>query len=121
MKKVLKVLSLVMVAAMLCITLASCGKTLSGKYENDATALGTGVVTTYEFSGKKVTLTVETKVAGAVVGDPISIEGKYSIDDDKITFEFEGDDEDAKKYSQAVDFEEGEDYIKIGIVKFEKK
>lgn len=121
MKKVLKVLSLVMVAAMLCITLASCGKTLSGEYENDATVLNTGVVTTYEFSGKKVTLTVETKAAGATVGDPLVVEGKYSIEDDKITFEFESDDEDAKKYNQTVDFEEGEDYIKIGIVKFEKK
>ncbi len=121
MKKVLKVLSLVMVAAMLCITLASCGKTLSGEYESDATVLGTGLVTIYEFSGKKVTLTLETKAAGAVVGDPIVIEGKYSIDDDKITFEFEGDDEDAKKYSQTLDFEESEDYIKIGVVKFEKK
>ena len=121
MKKVLKVLSLVMVAAMLCITLASCGKTLSGKYENDATVFSTGVVTTYEFSGKKVTLTVESKAAGATVGDPLVIEGKYSIDDDKITFEFEGDDEDAKKYSQTLDFEESEDYIKIGVVKFEKK
>lgn len=120
MKKVLKVISLVMVVAMLCITLASCGKTLSGKYENDATVLSTGVVTTYEFSGKKVTLTVETKAAGATVGDPLVIEGNYSIDDDKITFEFESDEEDAKKYNQTVDFEEGEDYIKIGLVKFTK-
>ena len=120
MKKVLKVLSLVMVAAMLCITLASCGKTISGKYENDATAFNTGVVTTYEFSGKKVTLTVETKAAGATVGDPLVVEGKYSIEDDKITFEFEGDEDDTKEYSQTFDFEEGDDYIKIGVVKFEK-
>ena len=121
MKKSVKVLALVMTVVMLCITLASCGKKLSGTYENDATVLSSGVVTTYEFSGSKVTLTVETKLAGTTVGDPVVIEGKYSIDDDKITFEFEGDDEEADKYSTTSDFEEGEDYIKIGILEFKKK
>lgn len=114
MKRSIKVLALVMTAVLLCLTLASCGKTLSGTYTMEL--LGTG--TELEFKGSKVTMTV--KVAGAEVGDPI--EGKYSIKDDKITFEFESDDKDAKEYNGTFDFEEGEDYIKIGTFgKYTKK
>ena len=114
MKRSIKVLALVMTAVILCLTLASCGKTLSGTYTMEV--LGTG--TELEFKGKKVTMTV--KVAGAEVGDPV--EGTYSIKDDKITFEFDSEDEDAKEYSGTFDFEEGEDYIKIGSLgKYTKK
>ncbi len=106
MKKSIKVLALVMTAVILCLTLASCGKTLSGTYSMEA--FGTG--TEFEFKGNKVTITA--KVAGAQVGDPV--EGKYSIKDDKITFEFESDDKEAEEYNGTFDFEEGDDYIKIG-------
>ena len=105
MKKSVKVLALVLVAVMLCATLVSCGKTLSGEYE--ATVLGSGIV--LEFEGKKVTYTA--KVLGAEAG---SIEGEYSIKDDQITLSFGEDDEDAKEMNGTFDFEEGEDYIKIG-------
>lgn len=104
MKKSVKFLALVVTLVMLCTLLASCGKTLSGKYSMEE--FGTG--TTYEFSGKNVSITI--KVLGAQVGD--AIEGTYSIDDDQITFTFEG--EDSEEYSGTFDFEEGEDYIKIG-------
>ena len=106
MKKSIKVLALVMTAVILCLTLASCGKTLSGTYSMEV--LGTG--TELEFKGNKVTIT--GKVAGVEVGDPA--EGKYSIKDDKITFEFESDDKEVKEYNGTFDFEEGDDYIKIG-------
>ena len=106
MKKSIKVLALVMTAVLLCLTLASCGKTLSGTYTMEI--VGSGAE--FEFKGNKVTIT--TKVAGAVVGDPV--EGKYSIKDDKITFEFDGDDKNAKTYGGTFDFEKGDDYIKIG-------
>ncbi|MBQ8345330.1 MAG: hypothetical protein IJY42_03580 [Clostridia bacterium] len=120
MKKTLRIVALAMVAVMLCLCLASCGKKLSGTYENDATALGTGVVTTYEFSGSKVTLTVTTKLAGAKTGEVV-LEGTYTIEDDEITFEFEGDEEDAEKYSTTYDFKEDEDSITIGVVTYELK
>lgn len=113
MKKTLRIVAIAMVAVMLCLSLAACGKKLSGTYS--AEVLGSGAE--YEFSGSKVTITV--KLLGTEVG---SAEGKYSIDDDKITFEFESDDEDVDKYSGTFDFEEGEDYIKIGAFgKFTKK
>ena len=113
MKKTLRIVAIAMVAVMLCLSLAACGKKLSGTYS--AEVLGSGAE--YEFSGSKVTITV--KLLGTEVG---SAEGKYYIDDDKITFEFESDDEDVDKYSGTFDFEEGEDYIKIGAFgKFTKK
>ncbi len=113
MKKNVKVLAVVMAALMLCLALTSCGKKLSGTYSMEA--LGTGAE--LNFKGSKVTITV--KVFGQY-GDPV--EGKYSIDGDKITFEFESEDEDVEKYDGTFDFEEGEDYIKIGTFgKFTKK
>ena len=100
-----KIIALVLVAVMLTMTLASCGTKLSGTYS--AEAIGTGV--TYEFKGSKVTITV--KALGMELG---SAEGKYSIEKDKITFTFESEDDDVKKYDGTFDFEKGDDYIKIG-------
>ncbi len=112
MKKSIKILALALVAVMLCLSLAACGKKLSGTYS--AEALGTGA--TYEFKGSKVTIAV--KALGAEIA---SVEGKYSIKDDKITFEFDSDNEDVEKYDGTFDFEETDDGIKIGIVEYKKK
>ena len=106
-----KVIALALVVATLACVFASCGKTISGTYT--AEALGTGAE--FEFKGSKVSITV--KVLG-FSGDPV--EGKYEIKDDKITFTFESDDSDIKKYDGTFDFEKGDDYIKIGGVKYKK-
>jgi uncharacterized lipoprotein YehR (DUF1307 family) len=118
MKKSVRILSVVMAVLMLCLTLASCGKKLSGKYS--AEALGSGA--TFEFKGSKVTIAV--KLLGTEVG---SAEGTYEIKDDKITFDIADEEEIdnaiAKKaiaeLEKPADFEEGEDYIKIGGAKYE--
>lgn len=121
MKKSIRILALAVVAVMLCMTLASCGKTLSGEYELDATVASSGLVTTYKFSGSKVNITLETKLLGSVTGT-VELEGKYSIKDDKITFTFEDEDDDeAKDYSGTFDFAETDDGIKIGIIEYKKK
>ena len=113
MKKTLKIAAVVMAVLMVTLALASCGKTLSGTYA--AEVFGTGV--SYEFSGKNVEISLT--VAGATVA---SAEGTYKIDGDKITFEFDSDKDDVKKYSGEFAFEEGDDYIKIGTFgKFTKK
>lgn len=124
MKKSVRILAIAMVAVMICLTLASCGKKLSGTYEpvvvkedsvfdkianaiSDATDSGVE----YTFSGSKVT--IETTVLGKVA----TFEGKYKIKDDKITFTF--DDEDAKDYNETLKFEELENgNIKIGVVEY---
>ena len=91
---------------------ASCGKTLKGTYEADAFGTGTSLT----FKGSKVT--VQFKLFGSY-GDPI--EGKYEIKDNKITITFADEDaDDAKNFDGTFDFEEGEDYIKIGAIKYRK-
>ena len=112
MKKSIRIIAVALVAVMLCLSLVACGKKLSGTYS--AEILGSGAE--YEFKGSKVTITV--KALGAEIG---SAEGKYSIKDDKITFEFDSDDDDVKEYSGTFDFEETDDGIKIGIVEYKAK
>ena len=111
MKKSMRILAVVMVAIMLCLTLASCGKKLSGTYKT----LGCEMT----FDGKKVSV----ELLGAV-----TLDGTYEIKDDKISFDFTGvDEEDQEKYKDILDeltsdadFEEGDGYIKIDGVKYEK-
>ena len=114
-----KILSLVLVAVLLVgtmLTLASCGTTISGTYQD---ALK---VTTFKFSGSKVTLTVDN-----IIGDDTVLEGKYEItekDDGskEITFTFDSEDKEAEKWSEPLPFSEGEEngkkFIKISIVKY---
>ncbi len=110
MKKSMKIVAVFVVAVMLCLTLASCGKKLSGAYTN--AVLGTGA--TYEFKGNDVTVSV--KLAGMDLG---SVDGTYSIDDDKITIEFESDKDEVKKYAGTFDFEELDNgNIKIGVLEY---
>lgn len=108
-KTVLKVVALMLVAVMLCSALVSCGKTLKGEYK---TALGTP---TFTFKGNKVTLEIDLVITAT------TIEGKYEIEDDKITFTWEGENADkAEDYSGTLDFAEGDGYITIGGVKYNK-
>ena len=120
MKKSIRILAVVMALLMVTLVFAACGKTLKGKYSADF--LGTG--TTLEFSGKNVRLTVTVTLLGEIA----AVEGTYTIEDDKITFDFvdeeQVENDKAKdvlsKFTGTVDFEEGDDYIKIGGVKYEK-
>ncbi|MBR6680957.1 MAG: hypothetical protein IKL59_06815 [Clostridia bacterium] len=117
MKKSVRIVALALVAVMLCFALVSCGKKLNGTYS--AVIAGSGAE--YEFKGSKVTITV--KALGTVVAE---VEGKYSIDDDKITFEFESEDskesDKVKTYNGTFDFEETDDGdIKIGIITYKKQ
>ncbi len=108
-KTVLKVVALMLVAVIVCAALASCGKTLNGTYK---TALGTP---TFTFKGNKVSLEIDLLITAK------TIEGKYEIKDDKITFTWEGENaEDAKDYSGTLSFAEGDGYITIAGVKYNK-
>ena len=105
MKKTTKILALVLVVAMLGCMLVACGKTLKGTYSMEA--FGTGAAMT--FSGSKVTISVK------LLGTELSaVDGTYKIEDNKITLSFDSEEDDVKKYNGTFDFEEGEDYIKIG-------
>lgn len=123
MKKITKVLALVMVLSMVCVIFASCAKTLSGSYKGEVDAFGlAGAEVVYEFSGSKVTVTATAEVLG--FEKTSEFEGTYEIAENEdgdleITFTFE--DEDAEKYGGTVSLEEGDDYIKLGGVKYEKQ
>lgn len=115
MKKTLRIVALAMVAVMLCLCLASCGKSLSGEYFfGDKTV--TKSYTTYTFKGNKVT--VEVYVLGNKVGND-SFEGTYKIKDNEITFTYTNAAGEEKSNTQS--FEELEDgSIKIGLVTYKK-
>lgn len=109
MKNIVRIAAVALVIVMLAATLASCGG-LSGTYETGLL----GQTVAYEFKGSKVTIKV------TLLGTVNSIEGKYKISGDEITFEFD-DDDDADKYEGTFTFEQGDDYIKIAGVKYNKQ
>ena len=115
MKKTLRIVAVAMVAVILCLALASCGKTLKGEYYTGDKTI-TKTYTVYEFSGSKVT--VEAYLLGNKVGDD-SFEGKYQIKDDEIIITYENAEGEEKKLTQS--FEELEDgSIKIGVITYKK-
>ena len=114
MKKILSLVLALAFLATLCLTLASCGKKLSGTYVNN----GFMGDITYEFNGNKVTITV-----GTILGD-VPYSGKYKITKDKekgmqITFTFE--DSNASEYNKTYTFEETEDGIKLNGLLYKKQ
>ena len=64
MKKSVRIIAFALVAVMVCLAFAACGKTLSGEYtaEIGITSIAGGK-TTYKFSGSKVTITVVAGIA----------------------------------------------------------
>lgn len=109
-----KIVSTVLVCVLLVctlLTLASCGKSLSGKYKADLLA----AQVTYEFEAfGKV-----TKTTDPIVGNNVVEEGEYEFnkDGDEITVTF-------GEESATFSFVEGEEgdvkYIKLDGVKYEK-
>ena len=122
MKKTLvRVLAFALVAVMLVCTLASCGKKLSGEYVGEIEILGQSASVTYKFSGKNVDIITKTTILGQVNTE--TVEATYEIveNDDgtmEITFTTEVD---GKEESNTVTFEEGDGYIKLGGVQYNKK
>lgn len=121
MKKLIRSLSLVLVLVTVCLSLASC-KTISGSYTAKVEILGQSAEETYTFGiFGKVTRTQKVTVLGNV--ETTETEGKYKIEktsDDKmeITLSFENDKGEAVE--ETFTFEQGEDYIKIGLVEYKK-
>lgn len=120
MKKTLRIVALVLVLAMSVCVLASCGKKLSGKYEGKLEVLGQSVSVTYDFSGSKVEITTKTTILGSVNTETEEAEYEIVENDDgtmEITFITVEDDTEVKN---TVTFEEGEDYIKLGGIQYNK-
>lgn len=118
MKKIFSILLATVLAVGCIFSLASCVlavgpvTVISGSYEADIAI----AEVEYEFNPLgKVVLTVDP-----ILGDDKVYEGKYKVEDGKITLTFEDDDADI--YEGTFDFSEGEEdgekYIKMGIVKY---
>ena len=104
MKKFVSILSLTLVAVLLCATLASCG--VSGTYKS---AEVFGSYTQYTFKGSKVI--ADVYLAGVKATD--SFEGKYKIKNGEITFTWK--DSDGNEKSSTATFEKvDKKTIKIG-------
>ena len=110
MKKTIRILSAVMVIAMLALALVSCSKVICGKYSNELT------FTTYEFQFNKVIKTTE------IGGFTKTTEGTYKIVDSEenegeliIKFTF-GDETESHSFAQGE--ENGVKYIKIGLFQY---
>ena len=120
MKNIVRVLALVLIAATLCTVFASCGKTLSGKYTGELNVVLAKYTVTYNFSGSKVTVTKTGEILGQSKTSEVT--GKYEITENdngmEITFTYETSDDDIK--SGTYSFEEGEGYIKIGGIQYNK-
>lgn len=141
MKKFVRIMAFAMMLTLLCTAFVSCGKKLSGEYEmeladetagglegilgNLGDALGDALDTSASliFDGSKVTY------KATVLGQSAEWEGTYSIDDDKITFDFVDEEEvtndDLKDVLADIngtfDFVEDGDKIKIDGITYVKK
>ena len=120
MAKITRVIALALVVALVCLTLASCGKTLKGTYSAELDVALASVKVSYTFKGSNVTLTVtgSTILTGSSTQE---YDGKYEITEAEdgtmsITFEFEDNNDDTKKYGGTQRFSEDKDAgtIKIG-------
>ena len=110
-----KIISMILVVATLCLSLValtSCG--ISGTYTDKLTGL-----TTLEFSGKEVTISIGN----------ISSTAKYEIksegDEKTITFSYEDVEKEQSGFKGTLPFaegkEDGQKYIKIGAFTYIKK
>lgn len=122
MKRSIRFVAVAMALLMLCLALTSCGKKLSGTYEAE---IGVGALASYNasytFSGSKVEISKTATLLGAT--KTTTFDGIYEIvekDNGKmeITITLDSEDDDIK--SGTFTFEEGEDYIKIGLVEYKK-
>lgn len=117
-----RIISLVLVAVMLVCVLASCGKKVaSGSYEAELSVLGQSAGVTYTFKGNKIV--AESKVEVLGFENTTSAEGTYEIvenDDGDLEIKIDFDDETEIFRDGTYSFSEGDDYIKISGVKYEK-
>ena len=128
MKTMIKVMSVSLVALMLCMMLVSCDA-LSGSYsrtyESDGGFFGWGkgsYTETYEFSGKKVTRTTDATIGSETKSTVVT--GTYEIQDDKIVITWDKDVETGDGQSSTTkstyEFAKGDDFILIDGEKYNK-
>lgn len=116
-----KIVALILVSIMMVGMLTACAKKVSGSYEAEISVLGQKYSVTYKFSGSNVTVTSKLTLLGNV--NTTETKGTYKITENsdgsmEITFNFEKETDTAK--SQTVTFEEGDGYIKLAGIQYDK-
>lgn len=108
-----KVIALVILAAILCVTLASCGVMLSGEYKTTEVL---GAYSSLKFSGNKVTRVTSASILGKDTQN-----GTYSIKDNTITFVFTNDN--GEKVEESYEFAQNTEAktITVGGVTYTKQ
>lgn len=122
MKKIISTL-LVCVLLVGCVfSLAACGKKVeSGSYEAELEVLGQSWNVTYTFKGSKVEAVNKITFLGNITTE--TAEGKYEIvenDDGTMEITFEFDEENDSFENKTVTYKEGEGYIELGGVRYNK-
>ena len=129
MKSMMKILAASLVLVMMCAMLASCGNTLSGSYSRTYESEGivglfAGSYTeTYDFSGKKVTKTID--VTSGSKTDSTTFTGVYELQEDKIVITWDKDVETGDGQSSTTkstyDFAKGDGFILIDGRQYDKQ
>ena len=117
----IKLLAVAVVAVMLVATLASCGKSLSGAYSSKIELLGQSWDVTYTFKGSKVEAVSKATLLGKVTTEE-SV-GEYEIienADGSLEIKIDFEDENSLFRDGTYTLEQGDDYIKIGGVQYNK-
>ena len=120
-KTVFKLAAIMLAVVMMSCMFASCAKKLSGSYQTDATFLGQGMNVTYTFSGGKFEATSKVTLLGTVNSETVN--GTYEIiefDDGSMEIKLDFEEESTAFHNGTYSFEQGEDYIKIGGIKYSK-
>ncbi len=120
-KRIIKLAAVMLAVLMMTCMFASCAKKLSGSYQSDASFLGQGMNVTYTFSGSKFEATNKITFLGQVTSDEVS--GTYEIleyDDGSMEIKLDFEEETSTFHDGTYTFEQGEDYIKIAGIKYNK-
>ena len=118
-----KIISFLLVAVMLVCMLASCGqKVAAGTYEAEISVLGQSAGVTYTFKGNKIVAESAVSILG--IDKSKSAEGTYEIikyDDGDLEIKIDFDEETDIFKDGTYSYSEGDGYIKISGIKYEKK
>lgn len=123
-----RIISLVLILTLV-LSLASCGGGgISGSYEGKVESTLGSYTITFNFNGNKVEIVNTLEAFGLIEVKPESINASYTLDEAEdgsqvIIFNLGGESSVAGVIEADVPlhFEQGSDYIKIGILKFTKK
>lgn len=121
-KTSMKFLALALILVMMVCTFAGCGTKVSAStYQAELEMFGQSWKVSYTFSGSKVEAENKITILGQVHTETAS--GTYEIlenDDGTMEITFQFDEENDSFQNGTVTFEQGEDYIKLAGVQYNK-